>query len=109
MKKFIKLAFTAGIGLMMLGSCAKTVNGTWARYEERGCKPTWVSYNSDNRSRKNLEALLKADGIIPLKIRISGERNLNCNTCFCETGKVYRVKVDESQLGLMFYYGFESD
>ena len=109
MKKLMKLAFIAILGLSMLSSCAKTVNGTWVKYEERGCKPTWVSHKSDNRSRKNLEALLKADGIIPLKIKISGDRNLDCNTCFCETGKVYRVKVDESQIGLMFYYGFESD
>ena len=109
MKNILKFGAIALVGLFLLESCAKTLDATWVKYEERGCLPPWASLKSDNRSRNNLESLLKADGIIPIKIKIIGERDLSCTNCFCKTGIVYRVKIDKSQLNLMYHHGFESD
>ena len=103
-----KLAFI-GTLLLLLGSCVKTLDTTWVIYEEEGCTPPWVSLKNDNNSRNNLESLLKAEGIIPLKIKIEGERDDSCNECACTTGKVYRVQIDESQLDRIYYYGFKSE
>ncbi|UKN01902.1 hypothetical protein K6119_00030 [Paracrocinitomix mangrovi] len=90
---------------LLMGSCTKTVDPVWMVYQEENCRPPWVA-KTDNKTRKNLEALLKGDGIIPLKIKIKGDRDNNCQDCFCLTGKSYHVQVDESQMGYMFYYGF---
>lgn len=93
----------------LLTNCSKTVEERWVIYEEEGCLPPWVSLKNDNRTRDNLEDLLRNDGIIPLRIKISGERNDNCNDCNCLTGKIYRVQVDKSQLNHMYYFGFRSE
>lgn len=86
-------------------SCSKTVDPVWMVYSEVGCLPPWAA-KADFKSRNNLEAVLRADGIIPLKIRIKGTRDNSCNDCECFTGKTYHVQVDESQMSWMFYYGF---
>ncbi len=104
MKKLIPIAFL----LLLIASCAKTTDGEWMIYEETVCYPFWTDEDSHNRSRDNLEKFLKAEGIIPLKIRVDGERYISCEACHCETGVTYEVKVDESQAGLMLYYGFKS-
>lgn len=94
--------------LLIATSCAKTTDGEWMIYEETTCYPFWTDEDSHNRSKDNLEKFLKAEGIIPLKIRVDGERSISCDFCDCETGISYLVKVDESQAGLMLYYGFLS-
>ncbi|MFK8045123.1 MAG: hypothetical protein AB8B72_06495 [Crocinitomicaceae bacterium] len=104
MKKLIAIAIVA----LNVMSCAKTTDGEWMIYEETVCYPFWTDEDSDNRSRQNLEKFLKAEGIIPLKIRVDGERNPSCDFCDCETGVTYEVKIDESQAGLMIYYGFKT-
>jgi hypothetical protein len=107
MKKYILPLFLFVFLPFMTNSCAKTTDGQWMVYHETNCPPTWVNINNDRKSKNALEILLKADGIIPLKIRVNGERLDNCDDCYCETGKEYHVKVDKSQAGLLFYYGFE--
>ena len=104
MKKGIAIA----ILLLAIVSCAKTTDGEWMIYEETVCYPFWTDEDSHHRSKENLEKYLKAEGIIPLKIRVEGERVITCEACHCETGVTYEVKVDESQAGLMLYYGFKS-
>ncbi|MEX1001931.1 MAG: hypothetical protein WDZ35_07440 [Crocinitomicaceae bacterium] len=106
MKK-ISLMIMLLAALSFLESCNKTVDPVWMKLDETFCKPPWVA-NTDYRSRKNLEATLRADGIIPLKIRIKGVRNNNCENCWCLTGKTYEVQVDRSQMSWLFYYGFET-
>ena len=93
---------------LLAASCAKTTDGEWMVYEETVCYPFWTDEDSHIKSKKNLEKFLKAEGIIPLKIRVDGERYITCEACHCETGVIYLVKVDESQAGLMFYYGFRT-
>lgn len=104
MKKIIMITILALIAM----SCAKTTDGEWMIYEETVCYPFWTDEDSHNRSKQNLEKFLKAEGIIPLKIKVEGERTPTCEFCDCETGVTYQVKVDESQAGLMLYYGFKS-
>jgi hypothetical protein len=104
----MKKVITIAILLLVVVSCAKTTDGEWMVYEETTCYPFWTDADSHNRSRDNLEKFLKAEGIIPLKIRVEGERLITCEACHCETGVTYQVKVDESQAGLMLYYGFKS-
>jgi len=87
-------------------NCAKTVDPVWGKLDETHCRPSWVG-NSDYQIRKNLEALLRGDGVIPLKIRIKGNRNNNCESCLCFTGETYRISIDRSQLNWLIYYGFE--
>ncbi len=94
--------------LYFFSSCAKTVDPVWVKLDETHCKPSWVG-NTDHQSRKNLEALLRGDGVVPLKIRIKGSRDNNCESCLCHTGKTYRVSIDRSQLNWLVYYGFEVD
>lgn len=106
MKKTILLTLLIGATTLFFGSCAKTVNPTWMVYEEDNCTPPWVGKN-DRRSKDNLEALLRADGVIPLKIKIKGDRSNACVDCDCKTGKSYHVQVDKAQLSWLFYYGFE--
>ena len=91
-----------------MASCAKTTKGEWMIYEEEVCLPFWADENNHNKSRDNLEKFLKAEGIIPLKIRITGERLPECEDCYCKTGLFYEVQVDETQSGLMLYYGFRT-
>jgi len=107
MKKYILPLFLFVFLHFMTNSCAKTTDGQWMVYHETNCPPMWVNINNNRKSKNALEILLKADGIIPLKIRVNGERLDNCDDCYCETGKEYHVKVDKSQAGLLFYYGFE--
>lgn len=87
-------------------SCSKTVNPVWMVYQEENCTPPWVGKN-DRRSRDNLESLLRADGVIPLRIKVKGDRDNSCESCDCLTGKTYHVQVDKAQLSWLFYYGFE--
>jgi len=93
---------------ILIASCAKTTKGEWMVYEEEMCLPFWVDEDSRNRSKDNLEKFLKAEGIIPLKIRITGEYIPECDDCECATGIVYEVQVDETQSGLLLYYGFKT-
>ena len=102
----MKIGITLVISIILMASCAKTTDGEWMVYDETVCYPFWTDENSHNRSRQNLEAFLKAEGIIPLKIRVQGERYISCEACYCETGVTYEVKVDKSQSGLLLYYGF---
>lgn len=104
MKQFLTITAL----LLIAVSCAKTTDGEWMVYEETTCYPFWTDEDSHNRSKDNLEKFLKAEGIIPLKIRVDGERSISCDFCDCETGVSYNVKVDESQAGLLLYYGFKS-
>ncbi|MBD3638573.1 MAG: hypothetical protein HUJ25_14565 [Crocinitomicaceae bacterium] len=101
---FSILLLFAGI---LLNSCSKTVDPVWMIYEEENCRPPWVG-NTDYKTRKNLEAALRADGVIPLKIKIKGNRTNSCNDCFCLTGKTYFVQVDRSQMSYVYYYGFSA-
>ena len=101
-----------GIGIFLLiglaywiQSCSKTVEPVWMEYNEEGCLPPWAA-KADYKSRNNLEAVLRSDGIIPLRIKIKGDRDNSCESCDCRTGKTYHVQVDESQISWMFYYGF---
>ncbi len=98
------------IAILCLGilSCTKTTKGEWMVYEEEVCLPFWVDENSNNKSKDNLEKYLKGEGIIPLKIRITGERFPECEDCYCKTGLEYEVQVDESQSSDMLYYGFKT-
>ena len=106
MKK-ISLLLLVLVTFSFLESCNKTVDPVWMVLEEDFCQPPWVA-NTDYRTRKNLDATLRADGIIPLKIRIKGFRNNECNYCGCLTGKTYEVQVDRSQMSWLYYYGFEA-
>ncbi len=105
MVKIFKVLLFSGL-FLSLTNCAKTVDPVWVKLDETNCKPSWVG-NTDNQSRKNLEGLLRGDGVIPLKIRIKGNRSNECTTCMCLTGKTYRVSIDRSQLNWLIYYGFE--
>lgn len=97
------------LALMVISnSCAKTVDPIWMVYEEENCNPPWVGKN-DRRSKDNLEAMLRNDGVIPLKIRVKGDRDNNCDVCWCKTGKTYHVQVDASQMSYLFYYGFVAE
>ncbi|MFK8039035.1 MAG: hypothetical protein AB8B74_12140 [Crocinitomicaceae bacterium] len=104
----MKTLWIFAVLFLLLSSCAKTTDGEWMIYEETVCYPFWTDEDSHNRSKDNLEKFLKAEGIIPLKIRVEGERSISCEFCDCETGVSYQVKVDESQAGLMLFYGFKS-
>lgn len=88
--------------------CSKTVDPVWMVYEEAGCRPPWVG-KTDHKTRNNLEAVLRGDGIIPLKIKIKGDRSNACEDCDCLTGKSYHVQIDQSQVAWLYYYGFEND
>ncbi len=101
-------AFTGAILLTLcFYGCAKTVNEKWMTYSETACYPFWVNESSDKKTRSTLETFLKSDGIIPLKIKIEGNRGSYCEGCDCKTGKIYRVQVDKSQVGALAYWGFE--
>ncbi len=91
-----------------MASCAKTTKGKWMIYEEEVCLPFWADEDQHRKSKDNLEQFLKTEGIIPLKIRITGERLPECEACHCKTGLSYEVQVDESQSGHLLYYGFQS-
>lgn len=104
MKNFVIILV---FGLILI-SCAKTTKGEWMVYEEEVCLPFWTDEDSHNKSRNNLATFLKAEGIIPLKIKIEGERIPECEDCYCKTGISYEVQVDRSQAGLMLYYGFKT-
>lgn len=95
------------MGFTVLQSCSKTTNGRWMIYEETTCLPFWANESSDRKSINTLETFLKSEGIIPLKIKIIGERESTCEFCDCPTGLEYHVQVDKSQIGYLAYWGFE--
>ncbi len=104
------LLFSIGITLLTFGalqSCSKTTDGRWVIYKETSCLPFWAHESSDRKSKNTLETFLKSEGIIPLKIKIIGERIETCQECDCNTGLEYRVQIDKSQVGYMAYWGFE--
>ncbi len=104
--KNLSLLFIIGI---ILASCTKTTDGEWMVFEEAVCLPFWTNENSNKKSIENLEKYLKVEGIIPLRIKIKGERTIpECESCDCKTGITYEVEVDETQSGLMLYYGFKT-
>ncbi len=94
--------------VLLFGSCAKTVDPVWMVMEEDNCRPPWVG-KTDMKTRNNLEAVLRADGIIPLKIKINGSRETDDLPCGYPTGKIYRVQIDQSQVSWLYYYGFENE
>ncbi len=102
-----RLSLVFGILMLLLTGCDKTTDGKWMVYEETVCYPYWVHTSNDNKTKDQLESFLKDDGIIPLKIRVLGEREITCEACACLTGKRYEVLVDKSQIGYMNYWGFE--
>lgn len=101
---FLGIILLTGVGL---NSCSKTTDGRWVIYKETSCLPFWAHESSDRKSKNTLETFLKSEGIIPLKIKVIGERIETCQECDCYTGKEYRVQVDKSQVGYMAYWGFE--
>lgn len=107
MKRIARIGLIGLLSFIFHG-CTKTTEGRWVVYYETGCNEPWMSEKSDNKTRNNLEDALKTDGIIPLKIKFKGEREQQCTTCDCETGKEIWVQVDKSQVGYMYWYGFES-
>lgn len=96
----VLLAFT-------LVACSKTTNPEWMVYYETSCLPEWVIENSDSKTKKELSNYLKDNGVIPLRIKIEGERIPTCNYCDCSTGKIYYVQIDKSQIEYLSWYGFE--
>jgi hypothetical protein len=108
MKKLLPSTLLILSAMLVFTGCSKTVDPVWMVYEEAGCRPPWAA-KTDHRTRNNLEAVLRADGIIPLKIRIKGDRNTNCEDCDCFTGKTYHVQIDQSQVAWLYYYGFDND
>lgn len=107
MRKYILLTSILIMGFAALQSCSKTTNGRWLIYEETTCLPFWANESSDRKSINTLETFLKSEGIIPLKIKIIGERESTCEFCDCPTGLEYHVQVDKSQIGSLAYWGFE--
>ena len=104
--------FLFSIGLIILSftglqSCSKTTDGKWVIYKETTQLPFWAHESSDRKSKNTLETFLKSEGIIPLKIKIIGDRIATYKDCDCFTGIEYRVQVDKSQIGYMVYWGFE--
>lgn len=61
------------------------------------CLPFWTNEDSDRKSKDTLETFLKAEGIIPLNIKIVGDREITCEFCDCPTGLAYHVKVDVTE------------
>tara|TARA_B110000046_G_C13010751_1_gene406563 strand:+ start:446 stop:775 length:330 start_codon:yes stop_codon:yes gene_type:complete len=104
--------FLFSIGLILISfnglqSCSKTTDGKWIIYKETTQLPFWAHESSDRKSKNTLETFLKSEGIIPLKIKIIGDRIATCKDCDCFTGLEYRVQVEKSQVGYMAYWGFE--
>lgn len=95
--------------ILLIFSCTKTIDREWMVYHETSCQPGWVDLDSDRKSRLNLEGFLKGNGIVPLKIKVRGDRIQSCRFCDCATGKTYRVQVDESQTGQLQYFGFDRE
>lgn len=89
-------------------ACGVDNKSTWVVMQEDGCPPGWVD-DSDRKTRLNLEGYLKGNDIVPIKIKVTGVREGDCNSCYCLTGRTFRVKVYESQVGYMAYYGFIED
>lgn len=108
MKLLRQITFLFFGSILFLGSCSKTVDPVWMVMEEDNCRPPWVG-NSDNKTRKNLESVLRADGIIPLKIKIKGSRDTDNLSCGNPTGKTYHVQIDQSQVNWLYWYGFENE
>lgn len=96
------LFFSAGFT-----SCHKTTDNEWMIFKETSCLPFWANESSDRKSKNTLETFLKSEGIIPLKIKIVGDRIETCVDCDCPTGKEYHVQIDKSQVGYLAYWGFE--
>lgn len=108
MKKIVQTTFVVIAAILLFGSCAKTVDPIWMMMEEDNCRPPWVG-KTDNKTRNNLESVLRADGIIPLKIKIKGSRDNDGKDCGTPTGKTYHVQIDQSQVNWLYWYGFENE
>jgi len=100
-----KLIFASCI-LIGLASCSKTVDKEWVELLETTCSPGWVDHDNDRKTKNNLEGFLKGNGIVPLKIKIEGDRHETCQFCDCTTGKVFKVQIDQSQRSLIGEFGF---
>lgn len=107
MRNFILITAVVLTSFFGLESCSKTTNGKWMIFTETTCLPFWANESSNRKSINTLETFLKAEGIIPLNIKIVGDREITCEFCDCPTGLEYHVKVDKSQIGEMAYWGFK--
>ena len=94
------------LSIIILGACSKTTSPEWVVYYETSCYPAWTDAESDRRTKLQLEGYLKDLGIVPLKIKIEGERVPTCEFCDCSTGKSYEVQIDESQFAEISFLGF---
>ncbi len=96
--------------LIVLGfsSCRVKNDTQWVVLHEDGCPPGWVD-KSDRKSRLNLEGFLKGNDIVPLKIQVVGSNSTSCGECACFTGRSFRVKVYESQVGYITWLGFTKE
>lgn len=98
----------AAILMMAASSCGVQNDTEWVYMDESGCPPGWVE-DGDRKTRQNLEGYLKGNNIVPIKIVVEGSRQTECNDCFCFTGRRFRVKVYESQVGEMVWFGFNRE
>jgi hypothetical protein len=93
------------LGLVLFSQCTIDNDTAWVFMNETGCPPGWVD-ESDRKTRLNLEGFLKGNNIIPIDIEVTGTRNNPCIDCYCETGRIFRVKVYRSQLQQVGWFGF---
>ncbi len=99
------IIFLSLVSLLSLSSCSVKNETQWVVMHEDGCPPGWVD-DSDRKTRLNLEGYLKGNDIVPLKIQVIGSRQNGCGECACHTGRSFRVKVYESQVGYITWLGF---
>lgn len=57
-------------------------------YRETVCPPSWVSYDNDKSSLKNLKKLLNKDSIEVFSLKFTGKPfEVTCAGCQCLTGR----------------------
>lgn len=64
----------------------------------------WAHESSDRKSKNTLETFLKSEGIIPLKIKIIGDRIATYKDCDCFTGLEYRPCQFTIPITILLYY-----
>ena len=100
------LFMSAIILTISLSSCNRANDTMWVYMDETACPPGWVDPDSDRKTKDYLEGFLRGNDVIPLNIKIDGDRENHCLACNCFTGRTFRVKIYKSQLWLVNPLGF---
>ena len=101
--KFYFLSLFWGITMISFSQKEKHIRMI---YQETVCPPSWVSYDNNKESMKNLKELLSKDSIEVFGLKFTGTPfEVTCAGCQCLTGRNIEIVIKEQDMERLKRWG----